>query len=144
MRSSHFKILALLLSALPSLTHAEADKPKTPLGEQMSAMNKSLRTLRRQFNDPAQKEASLGLVVSMEGSAGKAKALVPQKAKEVPEKDREQFIAAYQKKIDELLENFHKLEAAIREGNNDEAKSLMDRAQDLKRKGHEQFTAEHE
>ncbi len=130
-----------LLVFLVAIAHvfAERDKPKTPLGEQMSQMAKSFRELRRVINDPAQKEAAIKLVKDMEQDAEKAKTFEPEHMKEIAPDKRDEFVAGYKKKIDELLGNFDKLEGAIRDGKTDEVKAVLDEIQIDKRKGHEEF-----
>ena len=134
-----FVALALFLSL-----HAFADteKPKSALGIEMEAMNKSLRLLRRQVSDPSKKDSSLALVANMEKNAATAKSLVPARAKDVPENEREKFIAGYQSGIDELIHELAKVEEAIRGDRGDESKKLLDELQSIKRKSHEEFSAE--
>lgn len=133
--------LALLFVAF-SPAQAEPERPKTPLGEQMSAMATGLRKLRRESTDPAQKETALVHLAAIRENAAKAKTFEPAKTETIPTKEREKFVADYQAQIDELLAQFQKLEAAIRDGNTAEINTLFDGLQSFKRKSHERFNAE--
>jgi soluble cytochrome b562 len=118
------------------------DKEQTPLGEEMEIISKNIRSLRRQILDPSKKEASLKLVEGMQASAAKAKELVPTKAKEIAEAEREKFVSAYRARMGEFVEGLEKISAEIREGRLEEAKLGLSKLHDLKRRGHEQFSAE--
>jgi soluble cytochrome b562 len=118
------------------------EKEDTPLGQEMEIISRNIRGLRRQILDPSKKEASLKLIEGMQASAARAKELVPAKAKEIAEAEREKFVAAYRARMVELVEGLEKISAEIREGRLEEAKLGLSKLQDLKRRGHEQFSAE--
>ena len=61
-----FKALLALAAALTlGFTTAIAKDEDTPLTKEMTAMNKSLRMLKRQVADPAKKQDNLALVAKM-------------------------------------------------------------------------------
>ncbi len=134
-------IVSVIGHALPAAL-AHEGKEHTALGKEMQVISKNLRVLRRQILEADKKEASLSLLAGMEASAAKAQELVPAKAAEVPEAKRPEFIVAYQKKIGEMIEALKKVEANLRESRFEEAKAGLGALQDLKRKGHEQFSSE--
>lgn len=134
--------LSLIALSLLTLPARAQDEKKTPLGEQMSGIAKDFRTLRKQIKDPAQKDSSLQLVKDMEDHAAKAKTLDPAKTKDIPEADREKFLADYRKSIDGLSDQFQKLEADIKDGKMDEAAAALDQIQNAKREGHKKFNAD--
>ena len=49
-----------------AFTAVAADKDETPLSKEMTSMNKSLRTLKRQLADPAKKDENVALVEKVE------------------------------------------------------------------------------
>ena len=108
----------------------------------MEAMSKGLKELGKQVADPSKRDSSLEIIGVAVQHAEKSKTLVPTKAKEVPEAQREKFVSDFQTKIDQLIAELHKVEAAIRDGKNDEARSLLTQLRTIKREGHEKFSAE--
>jgi len=110
----------------------------------MEAMAKNLRVLRRQISDPALRESSVALLGTMEANALKAKELVPEKSRDVPEPERDKFIAAYRTKMDEFTAALRAIAVQVREGRFEAAKEALGKLQTLKRAGHEQFSSESE
>lgn len=138
-------LAAMLLAATLAFTaRAEPgpERPKTPLARQMSEMGKNLRALKKQIGDPAQNPSSIELVGRMEKNAAGAKTLVPARAKEIPEAEREKWIADYKARISDLEAVFGKMEKALRENRNGEAQALMEKLGAMRREGHEKFNAE--
>lgn len=133
---------SLLALSLLTLAARADDEKKTPLAQQMDGIARDFRTLRKQIKDPAQKDSSLQLVKDMEDHAAKAKTFDPSKAKEVPEADREKFLADYRKSMDGLNDQFQKLQAQIKDGKLDEASGALDEIQNTKRDGHKKFNAQ--
>ena len=142
----HALIVALCAAVFVSSTHAEtpSEKEKTPLAKEMAEMGKSLRTLKRQVANPSQNPSSIKIVNAMEKNAAAAKTLAPAKAKEIPETEREKWIADYRAKISDLESALTKIENSLRENHNDEAKILVEKLGTLRREGHEKFNAEDE
>src|SRR6187397_1033365 len=67
------KVLLTVLATL-SLSYSTAlcAEEDTPLNKQMTAMNKSLRTLKRQISDAAKKDDNLALIGKMKANVAEA------------------------------------------------------------------------
>ena len=136
---SHLLAAALLIST-PIASRGEKEKPKTPLGEQMEKISKNLKALGKQAGDDTQRASSMERIATVIEAARKARTLVPAKAQKIPEGERPEFISAFQKKLDELIARFEKVESAIRDGKTAEAQTLLRELKQIKREGHEKFT----
>ena len=130
--------LALCLGPATAL-RAEDDKPKD-LAAHMEVINKNMKKLKKDVADSAKNESSAKLAGEACAAAAAAKEMVPAKAKEIPADKREKFVAEYKAMMDELIGNFKKLEAALKEGKNDEAQKLYDTLMGMKKTGHDKFT----
>lgn len=129
-----------IFSVTPVLSGAEEED--TPLAKEMSVMNKSYRALKKQIGDVTKKDSSIELVQAMKKSAVAGKDYSPAKAKEVPENDKAKFAEGYKASVDGLIAHFDKIEKALVAGNNEEAKTLFNEINAMKRKGHEEFQAD--
>jgi soluble cytochrome b562 len=132
--------LKFLLSSAIVLSLAGAGlaaSDETPLSKEMTAMNKSLRTVKRQLADPAKKAENVELLGKVKKNLDAATALDPKKTKEAPDK------AAYSKKFKEEMGDLSKavgdLETAVKGDKADEAKKALDKIYSLKEKGHKDF-----
>lgn len=130
---------AVLLAVTPSISIAEEH---TPLEDQMSAMNKAFKTLKKQAEDASKKDASLELIATMKKSAAASKDLAPAKAKDVPEKDRAKFVEDYKAAMDQLIAGIDKLEKAVKAGDGAAAKAAIDDLNKQKGDGHKKFQKE--
>jgi soluble cytochrome b562 len=135
-------ITSFLAASLPG--HAQDDKPKSPLAQQMSGISKDFRSLRKMVGDPAQKDAALGLVKDMEARATKAKDFEPAKTKVIAPADQAQFLADFRKQMDGLIADIQKLDQAVNDGKTADASALLDKLQADKRLGHKKFNAEND
>jgi soluble cytochrome b562 len=135
-------LLLTTLLAAPLVTHAQDDHPKSPLSQEMSGIAHDIRALHKIVSDPAQKDATVKLVKDMEDHATKAKGFEPEKTKDIPAADKDQFIADYKKQMDGLIADFQKLEADITSGNTTDATAMLDKLNQDKREGHKKFNAD--
>tara|TARA_B110000037_G_scaffold219524_1_gene284882 strand:- start:254 stop:688 length:435 start_codon:yes stop_codon:yes gene_type:complete len=133
-----------LLICLPATFSQEEEEEKTPLGEEMSAMNKSWRTLKRSVSDPAKNQQSLKLLASMRKAAVTSLDMVPIRSEEVSESDRPDFIEGYQKGMKETLVRFDDLKVALENGDNEKAAALVKKINDLRKSGHRDYKPEDE
>jgi soluble cytochrome b562 len=134
--------LALVSSASLCLvvnSHAELN---TPLSKEMKTMGRNYKQLKGQIADASKKDSTLAMLGEMVKAAEKARTLDPKKTEEIPADKRGQFLADYQKAIDELIAGIHKVEAAIAAGNTKEAATLFASLNNMKRHGHERFSSE--
>lgn len=124
---------------LGGLIGAEED---TPLSKEMSAMNKSVRLLKRQLADPAKKADNLALLDKIKKNIDAAHKLEPAKTKEVPAGEKAAYVEKFKQEIIELGKAMGELEAAIKVDKPDEAKKALDKITELKEKGHKDFSVD--
>ena len=138
-RTSFLTLLYALL--LPAATFA-AEGKDSPLQTQMDGINHSLRTLKRQYTDPAQKASSLALVAEMQKHAETARTLTPPKATKGTTDQNAQYIEAFHKDLDKLLQEIAALKAAITAGKADVASAEIDKISQLKDSSHKELGVE--
>ena len=131
------KTLLTLLCALSIGFTVHADDDHTPLGKEMSAMNKSLRLIKRQLPDASKKAENLELLGKIKKNLEASHKLEPASTKD--QADKTAYTAKYKEEITTLTKAMDELEAAIKADKQDEAKAALDKIQDLKSKGHEDF-----
>ena len=143
--------LALCLGPATAL-RAEDDKPKD-LAAHMEVINKNMKKLKKDVADSAKNESSAKLAGEACAAAAAAKEMVPAKAKEIPADKREKFVAEYKAMMENIPTYIERkqglqqpdylhpsLEAALKEGKNDEAQKLYDTLMGMKKTGHDKFT----
>ena len=136
-----FTVLATLSLGFSTSLRAEED---TPLNKQMTAMNKSLRTLKRQISDAAKKDDNLALIGKMKANVAEAIKLEPKKTKDVPAAEKAAYMEKFKQELTELGKTYDQLEAAIKEGKTAEAKAIFDKISEQKEKGHKDFGVDEE
>lgn len=136
-------VAAFALSA--TLTSAAEEKhDDTPLGKEMSQMNKSLRLLKRQVADPAKKAENLELLAKIRKNTKAAHDYEPAKGKDVPAADKAAYMEKYKKQMLELDKTFEQLETALKDDKQDEAKKAFEKLTEQKEQGHKDFAPEDE
>jgi cytochrome c556 len=135
-RSSLFVLLLALL--LPGKTFA-AEGKESPLQGQMEGINHSLRTLKRQYTEPAQKASSLALVAAMQKYAETARTLTPPKAAKGTAEEKAKYLTAFHNDLDKLLKEIAALKAAIATDKTDVAKAEIDTIGQLKDSSHKEL-----
>lgn len=132
-------LTALLIAFVASpFAHAAGDD-ETPLEEQMSAMNKAYRQLKKQAGESTLGEASIPLVAQIKKAAVASIALIPEKSADLPEKDRAAFVAGYKEKMQVMIAALDKLESALKAGNAADAAKLVAELGAMQRSGHKEF-----
>jgi len=134
-------IAATLALGLHTGFAAEDD---TPLAKEMTAMNKSLRILKRQIADPAKKDDNLALVAKMKANVDASLKLEPAKSKDVPAADKGAYAEKYREQLTALRKSYDELETAIKDGKQDEAKKVFEKLTEQKEKGHKDFGVDDE
>jgi soluble cytochrome b562 len=132
--------LKLLLSSVLTLSLAGlgyAASDETPLSKEMTAMNKSLRTVKRQLADPAKKAENVELVGKVKKNLEEAAKLEPKKTKE--QSDKAGYTKKYKEEMAALAKSVDDLEAAIKGDKADDAKKALDKIYQQKEKGHKDF-----
>ena len=114
----------------------------TPLSKEMSAMNKSLRTLKRQVADPAKKADNVALVDEMKKRVEAATKFEPAKTKDQPAADKSKYLEEYKKQLGDLGKLIDELKAAVDKGDAPGAQAIFDKLADSKEKGHQKFAPE--
>ena len=93
-RRSLIITLALAIASLPSIqaaSHEDGDHDHTALEDQMSAMNKAWRSIRRQIKDPAKNDSTLEYVAKVKKAAQKSVDMTPILAKEMSGAEKEKI-----------------------------------------------------
>src|SRR3954451_14251085 len=121
------KLLLTLVSALAMSFSgvALAADEETPLSKEMTAMNKSLRTIKRQLADPAKKADNLELLGKVKTNLDAAHKLEPKKTKE--QADKPAYTKKFQDEMMDLGKAVGELEAAIKVDKADDAKKALDK-----------------
>lgn len=135
-------IIALaLIVCLPAARAAqhEEEKEKTPLGQEMSAMNKAWRQIKKQAGDASQNTETVKLLDQVIESCKASVDMIPVLSEEVSEDKRPAFIEAYKKEMVELNEQYESLRNLFEAGENEKAQGMIKKIDDLKKKGHKEF-----
>ena len=134
------KSLLTLLCAFSLGFTVNAADDDTPLSKEMSAMNKSLRLIKRQLPDASKKAENLELLAKIKKNLDESHKLEPVKTKD--QSDKPAYTKKFQEQIVELGKAMGALEEAIKVDNQEAAKTALDQIQKLKEKGHETFEVE--
>ena len=132
-------ILTAIAALAVGAQFAVAADEDTPLAKEMSAMNKSLRTLKRQVSDPSKKAENVAMVGKMKENMNKALKLEPAKTKEQPAADKTAYVEKFRTQITELQKTLDQLKASIEKGDADAIQASLDKLSDQKEKGHKDF-----
>ena len=108
----------------------------------MEKMSEAFRRLRRQVSDPAQNEDSLQRVAVLKEQAVAAAKLEPEKATSLPEADRKKMVEGFRGKMNELIEEIDRLEAALKAGRNEEAAKIVRNLGAMQKEGHHDYRVE--
>ncbi len=133
--------LALTAFSTPAPQDDHDDEEKTPLGEAMITMGKTMRGLRKNVRDPEAAALALEAVLICEAAALESKLMVPVMAAGIAEQDRAAFITTYRLEMIRFERALLDLEQALVEGAPPErARELLKAVMEIKDTGHEQFT----
>ena len=132
----------LLLTLVLGCTASFADEEPTPLEKEMKAMNKSLRTLKKQAEDAAKKDENLALIATIKKAVEAATKLEPAETKKVPAAEKAAYLDKYKAQLTGLAKSFDELEAAIKDGKAEDVKKVLTKLSDQKDKGHKDFAPE--
>ena len=135
------KTLLTLCAALAigTLGARAEDKPDTPLSKQMSEMNKTLRSLKRQVADPSKKAENIAAVDKMKANVDAALKLEPAKTKDQPAADKPAYLEKYKQELNDLKKAFDELKAALNKGDAAATTAAFEKLSDSKDKGHKDF-----
>ncbi len=136
--------LSLLLAYVPYLeaNSHEDEHEHTALEDQMSAMNKAWRSIRRQIKDPAKNASTIALVAKVKKAARESVKLDPILAGEKSGDAKKKFLAGYQKSMKKTVGLIEELEAALKAGNNTAAQEIVGKINDARKHGHDKYKPE--
>jgi soluble cytochrome b562 len=132
-------LITALMALAVGASFAVAKDDDTPLSKEMSAMNKSLRTLKRQAADPSKKAENLELVGKMKANVAAALKYEPAKTKDQPAADKPTYVSKYKKEMEGLDKAIDDLKAAIEKGDAENTQKMFEKLADIKEKGHKDF-----
>jgi cytochrome c556 len=137
-------LLTLALTLAIGCTAAFAQDEPTPLEKEMKAMNKSLRTLKKQAADATKKDENITLIDGIKKNIEAAAKLQPIKTKDVPAADKAAYLDKYKAQMTELGKTYDELAAAIKADKADDIKKALDKLGEQKDKGHKDFAPDEE
>ncbi|HVS52998.1 MAG TPA: cytochrome b562 [Opitutaceae bacterium] len=144
----HMKNRLLLVTLICGLVAAPfiraEDRPmqkeeQTELGDHMEKISGAFRALGRQIGDATKNEDSLKRIAVIREQAEAAMKLDPAKKADIPADQQAKFVADYQAKMKAFIADVNKVEAALKAGNNDEAKNLLQSLKQDQKEGHTEF-----
>ncbi|HSR69105.1 MAG TPA: cytochrome b562 [Acidobacteriota bacterium] len=136
--------LSLLISASLPAAAAPQDEEKPEIVQRMENMNDILRQIRRQSRDAANKASVLELIKEFRLHALAAQKEKPLKTADLPEEEREAFVAEFRQTIDKMLSTLDEFQAAVEAGDSEQAGQLLRRLFEWKKEGHSQFRVQDE
>jgi hypothetical protein len=135
-------LLTLAITLAVGFTAAIAAEDDTPLAKEMKAMNKSLRTLKRQVADASKKDENVALIAEIKKNLDASIKLEPAKTKEVPAAEKTAYLDKYKQQMTDLSKAFDELDAAVKAGKGDAAAAIFEKLSQSKEKGHKDFGAD--
>jgi soluble cytochrome b562 len=121
---------------------AEEKEPQTELGAKMEKMQSAYRTLNRNIDDASKNADSIAAIVTIRENAEAALKLQPKTTGAVPADQQAKYIADYQAMMKKTISDLAAVEAALKAGNNAEAKTLLAAVKKDQTDGHKQFRAQ--
>ena len=119
-----------------------AGEAESPVDDEMQALNAAVRKANRHYSDAAKKDSTLELVAEMQAHVQASKKLSPAKAGKLAGAEKDKYVAAYQKNLDDLLQDIAALKAAVAAGQTDVAKAQLDKISQLKESSHKELGVE--
>ncbi len=135
-------MLVAFVPFLQASSHKEGEHEHTALEDQMSAMNKAWRSVRRQIKDPAKNESTLKLVAKVRKAAEESLKLTPILAEEMSGDEKKKFMAGYQKAMKHTVNLIGQLESALKSGDNAKAEEIVGKINDARKHGHDKYKPE--
>jgi len=109
------------------------------LHDEMEALEKSFKALRRSIRDEAQVAASLEHVGAIQAAVLKTKVLEPPMLANVPAAEQAAFLVSFRKDMLALLRATIDMEEALLDGRFDETREIYKKIHDTEESGHEKF-----
>ena len=137
--------LSMLLAYVPFVeanSHEDGEHHHTALEDEMSAMNKAWRSIRRQIKDSSKNESTLALVAKVKKAAQESTKLTPIRAGDFSGDEKKKFMEGYQKAMKRTTGLISQLEAALESGDNAGAEEIVAKINDARKHGHEKYKPE--
>ena len=126
-------------AVVPAQPPAPDDEKKTDLEMRMDRMGRAFRKLKKQVADPAQNASSLLLVGKMQDALKESLEFTPEKAADLPDDQKAQFVEDFKAGIKGMQDTVAKLSDALTAGKNDEAVKIVADMDALEKKDHKEF-----
>jgi hypothetical protein len=123
-------------------TTAFAAEDDTPLAKEMKAMNKSLRTLKRQVADATKKDENVQLIAGIKKNIDASMKLQPAQTKDIPAAEKAAYLDKFKHQMTDMSKLFDELDAAVKAGKTDVATATFEKLSQSKEKGHKDFGAD--
>ena len=136
---SRYLILSVILTFTAQTSYLTAAEDHTPLGEQMEEIGSAWRTVKRSAGDSSKNAQTLAQVNKMLAAAKNSQQLKPDLLKDIPDADKEKFVASYTKGMKTFVANLEKLAKLLESGDNAAASDLITKLDDQRKKAHEAF-----
>ena len=128
------RMMGFALMATFAGSVAQAD-----LADTMKAMNSDLKAISAQVGDASKNQSSAALADDFAQVAATAKTFVADTIAQAPAAQQAQMKAQFDSLIDESVSLGTQLAAALRAGDNAQAKAILTQLAALKSQGHDQF-----
>lgn len=138
MKLRHFATAVLCALVVGSAAPVQAQAPKTPLAQNMKKLNSAYKALGRAIRAGTAPEALTQVAIIRDQAEASLK-LQPARKSEIPDGEQSKFVADYKSTMEAFLVDVKKLEAALKAGNMDEAKTLNTALKTDQTKAHKQF-----
>ena len=135
-------LLTLAATLAIGLSAGFAKEDDTPLMKEMKAMNKSLRTLKRQVADATKKDENVGLIAGIKKNIDASMKLEPAQTKDIPAAEKAAYLDKYKNQMTDLSKAFDELDAAVKADKGDAAAAIFEKLSQSKEKGHKDFGAD--
>ena len=139
MKNRH--ILTAVICALAFASSAGAqtdDKPTTLLGEQMKAINAAYKAL-GPFIEAGNADSAMAKAEIIHKSAAEGLKFEPVKKADIPDAEQAKFVSDFHTTLTSFIGDVEKLQAALKAGNMDEAKTLAAALKVDQSAAHKQF-----
>lgn len=135
----------MLLAYVPFVeanSDEDGEHHHTALEDEMSAMNKAWRSIRREIKDSSKNESTLASLAKVKKAAQESTKLTPIRSGDFSGDEKKKFMEGYQKAMKRTTGLISHLEAALRSGDNTEAENIVAKINDVRKHGHEKYKPE--
>lgn len=116
-----------------------AEEEHTPLGERMEQIGSAWRTVKRSVSDSSKNAQTLEQVKKMQAAAKGSMDFKPDMLKDIPDAEKEKFLADYNKQMKSFAARLDKLARMLEAGDNAAASVLVKQIDEHRSESHEAF-----